>query len=111
VSVVCSRFESFSYTVTEAMALGCPIVAARVAAIPEVVRDGINGLLHRSGDAGDLAEKILTLLRNPGQAAALGRRAGEDAERSFHPDSVAKKLLMLYERAVERWPGPRRSIR
>lgn len=103
VSVVCSRYENFPYTVTEAMALGCPLVAARVAGIPEAVRDGVNGLLHGPGDAADLAARILALLRLPERAAALGDRAGADAERRLHPDVVAKRLLSLYQRALERW--------
>lgn len=102
VTVVCSRFENFPYTVTEAMALGCPLVAARVAGIPEIVEDGVNGSLHRVGDAGDLAVQLVRLLEAPAQAAALGARAAADAARLLDADVVTRRLLALYEGAVRR---------
>jgi glycosyltransferase involved in cell wall biosynthesis len=102
VSVVCSRYESFPNTVTEAMALGCPIVAARAGGIPEAVHDSVNGLLHQPGDAGDLADKIVALLQDPVQAAKLGRRAAEDCERLFYPDVVASNLVAFYRRVIQR---------
>ena len=44
VCVICSRYETFPYTVIEAMALGCPIVAATVGGIPEIIRNESNGV-------------------------------------------------------------------
>ena len=54
VTVVCSRYENFPYSLIEAMALGCPLVAVHVGGIPEIVRDNSNGLLHQPGDPEDL---------------------------------------------------------
>jgi glycosyltransferase involved in cell wall biosynthesis len=100
VNVVCSRYENFPLTVVEAMALGCPIVAASVGGIPEILQDGVNGLLHRSDDAADLAAKIVYLLKNPVRAAELGRQAASDCERQFYPDVIAGRLLEFYRQVI-----------
>ena len=77
------------------MALGCPIVAARVGGIAEIIRDGVNGLLHRPGDPDDLAARIIAMLTDPARAAELGRRAagplraGVPARRRRGPDGRA----------------------
>ena len=57
-----SRSEGFGLTAIEAMANGCVMVASNVGGLPEVVRDGVCGLLHRSEDVQDMAEKISALL-------------------------------------------------
>jgi glycosyltransferase involved in cell wall biosynthesis len=100
VSVVCSRYENLPLTVIEAMAVGCPIVAATAGGITEVIEDGVNGLLHRAGDPDDIAARIIHLLRNPGLASQLGRQAAADCERRFYPDVVAEKLAGFYRKAI-----------
>lgn len=57
-----SRSEGFGLTAIEAMANGCVMVASNVGGLPEVVRDGVCGLLHRTEDVLDMADKICTLL-------------------------------------------------
>jgi glycosyltransferase involved in cell wall biosynthesis len=100
VTVVCSRYENFPLTVVEAMALGCPTVAANTGGIPEILRDGVNGLLHESGNATDIALKIIQLLKNQAEAAQLGRQAASDCERHFYPDVVAQRIIEFYRRVV-----------
>ena len=57
-----SRSEGFGLTAIEAMANGCVMVASNVGGLPEVVSDGICGLLHRTEDVHDMVEKICMLL-------------------------------------------------
>ena len=57
-----SRSEGFGLTAIEAMAHGCVMVASDTGGLPEVVRDGICGLLHRTEDVADMAAKISTLI-------------------------------------------------
>src|SRR5258707_1384052 len=78
-TVVGSRYEVLPLVVLEAIAHGCPLVATRAGGIPEMVEDGVNGLLRWPGDADDMAGKVLSLLDNPELAARLGERAGKDA--------------------------------
>lgn len=57
-----SRSEGFGLTAIEAMANGCVMVASNVGGLPEVVRDGVCGLLHRTEDVQDMADKVSVLL-------------------------------------------------
>jgi glycosyltransferase involved in cell wall biosynthesis len=66
-----SRSEGFGLTAIEAMAHGCVMVASDVGGLPEVVRDGICGLLHRTEDVADMASKISTLIGDEALYAQL----------------------------------------
>ena len=59
-----SRSEGFGLTAIEAMACGCVMVASDTGGLPEVVRDGVCGLLHRTEDVTDMAAKIRALISN-----------------------------------------------
>ena len=102
INIICSRYENFPLTVVEAMVLGCPTVAANVGGIPEILQDGVNGLLHRSEDPADLAAKIVDLLKNPVRAAEFGRQAAIECEQRFYPDVVASRIVEFYQRVVGR---------
>lgn len=60
-----SRSEGFGLTALEGMARGCVVVAADVGGLPEVVIDGRTGLLHRVGDADDMARQTGRLMADP----------------------------------------------
>lgn len=78
VCVVPSRWEeAFCLAAAEPLARGRPLVATRVGAIPELVRDGVTGLLVPPSDPPALASAIRRLLDAPDLAASLGR-AGRD---------------------------------
>jgi glycosyltransferase involved in cell wall biosynthesis len=75
VFVLNSRYEGLSHTLLEVMALGTPIVASRVCGNPEVVEDGVNGLLVDPLDAGELRAALERLLSDAGLRERF-RRAG-----------------------------------
>jgi glycosyltransferase involved in cell wall biosynthesis len=100
VTVVCSRYENFPSALIEAMTMGCPVVAAGVGGIPEVVEDHVNGLLHRPEDTDDLAAKILSLMSDPHRAAQLGCQAAVTCERRFQADVIATRTLDFYRRLI-----------
>ena len=91
VSVVCSRYENLPAAVLETMALGCPLVAARIGGIPEVIDGHSNGLLHRASDSEDLAAQIIALLNDPERAAQLGKHAAIDSKQRFSRELVMAK--------------------
>ncbi len=101
--VVASRYETFGNVVVEAMAQGCPVVAASVGGIPEIVRDGHDGLLFRGGDAADLAAKIELVLRDRELAARLGANAYRTWYDRYRPEVVARQMMDFYEQVTERW--------
>ncbi|MBP7276443.1 MAG: glycosyltransferase family 4 protein [Kiritimatiellae bacterium] len=74
-----------------------PVVASRVGAIPQVVRDGDTGILVEPNDPVQLAEAIVRLLRDPLRRAHMGAAAREWTEREFGPMATGRRLLDIYE--------------
>lgn len=102
ITTVCSRYENAPRCLIEAMSLGCPIVAASVGGIPEILQDQSDGLLHRPEDPDDLAAKIITLMNNPARAAQLGGQAAVTCEKRFSPETIATQMVDFYRRALAR---------
>ncbi len=102
VTLVCSRWENFPYTLGEAMSYGCPVVATATGGLVELVSDGQNGLLARPDDPEDLARAALELLREPARAARLGARAAQTSAAQLSPDAIAAQTLAFYQRVLER---------
>jgi len=96
-----SKNEGWGLSLMEAMACGKPVVASRVGGIPELVRDGTDGILVESGDVNGLADSILRLLKDPALRERMGR-AGIQRVKAFTWDSTAKVVLNEYERALQR---------
>jgi glycosyltransferase involved in cell wall biosynthesis len=84
----------------EAMALGTPVVSTAVSGIPELVEDGVTGLLVAPGDALALADRIDRLLHDQATAAALTARARTRIERDFDVAKEAERLLQLFQGAL-----------
>ena len=105
VTVVCSRWENFANTATEALRLGCPVVMADVGGLSEMIRDGHSGLLHTPGDDEHLAAQLLRMLQHPRWAAQLGAAGAEDAKRRYAPDEVVSQTLSFYRSVVEKFLG------
>jgi glycosyltransferase involved in cell wall biosynthesis len=97
VVAVPSLQESFSFATLEAMACGRPVVAFPVGAVPELIRDGTNGVVVPSFDVPALAEGLRSVLDPPGRAAEMGRRARDRVEGSFDVATCARRYLALYE--------------
>ena len=97
VCVVPSRFESMSYTCMEAMACGRPVVAARTGALPEVITDGVDGLLVPPEDPAALAAAIGRLLLDEAARRRLGEAARARVLSSFSRRIVAARMAGLYE--------------
>lgn len=83
--------------IAEARAAGVPVVASAVGGIPELVDDGVDGVLVPPGDAGRLCAAILALLRDSERAAAVSRRGRERALRDHRASTQVPKLLTVYQ--------------
>ena len=83
-------------TVLETMAEGIPSITTRIAAIPEAVEDGWNGILLHPGDVEDLAEAILGLMTDPALRTRLGENAYETARDQFSLEQHMEKLASIY---------------
>lgn len=94
--VLPSWAEGLPNSVLEAMAAGLPIVATRVGGIPEVIDNGVSGLLVAPRDPHALAIAVLKILRNEGLAKQLGRSAKERVRLQFSFERLLSELDDLY---------------
>ena len=97
-----SRYESFGLIFLEAMRWGTPVVGTTAGGIPEVVEDGVSGVLVRPGMAGELAAAIIDLLRDPGRRAALGAAGRRRVQSEFTLERMARRVADLYREVVRR---------
>jgi glycosyltransferase involved in cell wall biosynthesis len=74
-AVLSSAWENFPHTVVEALAVGCPVIATSVGGVPEVVRDGENGLLVAPGDSHALGAAIARFFADDELRARLASAA------------------------------------
>jgi glycosyltransferase involved in cell wall biosynthesis len=86
--------------ILEAMAAARPVVSARLAGVPEMVRDGQNGLLVAAGDVEGLANALESLLGDRQLRARLGAAGRRTVEETFNVDKTAAQLLKLFEAAA-----------
>jgi glycosyltransferase involved in cell wall biosynthesis len=79
VFVMPSRAEGFGFTNIEAMSFGLPVISSRVGAIPEVIDDGVTGVLVHAGDVSALSSAMERLIAD----RPLAHRMGEAARAAF----------------------------
>lgn len=94
--VLPSHSEGISRSLLEALAVGLPVVVSEAGGSPEVVQDGVNGLLVPVKDPNALAQSLLLLLDNPSWAARLGQAAAAHIARHFSLDRLGQELNALY---------------
>lgn len=95
VFVLASRYEGLPIALLEAMALGIPSVATAVGGIPEVITDGVDGVLVPPGQPAELAHALEQLAASPERRAALGQAATRRAA-DFDIAATQRTLEDLY---------------
>jgi glycosyltransferase involved in cell wall biosynthesis len=100
-SLLSSSWENFPHAVLEALAVGSPVLATAVGGVPEVVRDGVNGLLVPPGDAPALAAAIRRFFADP----ELRRRLGAAAPGSV-ADHAEEEVFARIEQVLVRAARP-----
>ncbi|HTW55917.1 MAG TPA: glycosyltransferase family 4 protein, partial [Thermoplasmata archaeon] len=102
VLVLPSEYEAFGLVLLEALAEGTPVVASRVGGIPEIVEDGVSGLLVPPKSADDLFAALARLWADP----ELGRRLGDAGRTGVVPrftwDGLADRLDRIYRELARR---------
>lgn len=89
-------YENFPYAVLEPMSVGTPVIASRIGGIPEIIRDGANGLLAVPGSAASLVDRIRILYYDEALGAAFGKRAAADVRSAYDPTHHLRAIRELY---------------
>jgi L-malate glycosyltransferase len=97
VCVLSSKAEGLSNSILEYMAASRPVVATDVGGAREMITEGETGFLVPAGDDERLAERIITLLRDPELARGMGARGRRVVEERFSCEAQLERTLRLYD--------------
>jgi glycosyltransferase involved in cell wall biosynthesis len=98
-------YEVRPMVIHEAYARGKPVVATRIGSIPEIVSEGVTGLLVKPGDARALAAGLQEMAEEPQRRIEMGRAARTLVERELGPDRHWQALRAAYDRVLEKRGG------
>lgn len=92
--------ETFGLVVVEAFACGTPVIVSAHGGLADLVRDGVNGLLVKPGDAAELAAKIEWAHANAERMREMGRAARREYETRYTPERNYQLLMDIYREAI-----------
>ena len=100
--------EGLGTSLLDALLLECPTVATRVGGIPEVIEDGVDGLLVEPADSAGLTRAAERLLDAPDAAADMARAGREKVLQRFHVDRMVDETLRSYHEVLgQTAPAPK----
>jgi len=102
VAVLPSFFEGMGRVLLEAMAMEKPVVASRVGGIPDVVEDGVTGILVSPGNANELARAIKKILGDRKLSREMGKAGRRKMTESFSADFMVKEINRVYRTVMYR---------
>jgi glycosyltransferase involved in cell wall biosynthesis len=94
-------FEGCPLVVSEAMSHGLPVIASRIGGLPELVEDGVTGLLFEPGNVDELSQDIRTLWQNPDLCRRMGEAGRKKAVREYSEEVYYQRLMAVYDKAIE----------
>ena len=94
--VLSSLYEGLPLALLEAMSMGKPAVAPQVGGIPEVIKDGQNGLLVQPRNPEELAEKILQLLQDHVLRSKMSQNAAQVVRERFSIQEMVRSVEQVY---------------
>ena len=92
--------EPFGLVVTEALAMQTPVVGFASGALPEIIHNGVDGLLTPPRDANALAEALISLLQDPEKRIAMGKAGRSRVLEAFTPQHQAAEMASIYRSAL-----------
>ena len=93
-------YECFPRVLLEAYACGRPVVASRLGALPELIKDGETGLLFEPGNTQDLETKVNWLFNHPKECERMGRNARAEYEVKYAAAENYKMLMNIYHQVT-----------
>ncbi len=94
--VLPTREDNCPMVVLEAMAAGLPVAASRIGGIPDLIDDGVNGLLFDPNDADGMRAAVLRLLSDSQAASSMAAAGRKRAREHHHPVEIARRHLEIY---------------
>ncbi|GAA1850640.1 glycosyltransferase family 4 protein [Microlunatus capsulatus] len=106
VFVLPSYLEGQPIAIIEAMATGVPVVGTTIGAVPDLIRDGVDGLVVEPGDVDALSAALESLVTDPGRRVAMGASVRRRAEERHDLTQLSARLAGLYRQVLEDGPRP-----
>ena len=97
-----SAQESFGLAALEAMSCGVPVIASRIGGVPEVITDGLTGVLRDPDDVAGMAEAAIALLTTPARRTAIAAAAAAEVRRRFSDEIIVPQYERYYEEVLAR---------
>jgi len=94
-----SRAEGLPTCVLEALSCEVPVIASKVGGIQELIQDGVNGYIYKSGDINKAIEQI-KLIREKNNYELLGKNGRNLIESKYSWNIIVKKVIEVYERII-----------
>jgi L-malate glycosyltransferase len=104
IAVLPSLSEGLPNSVLEYMSAGLPTVATSVGGIPELIDDGIHGILVPPGDSNQLSAALIRIITNPTEAQSMGTNASARAKAEFGFERLVRELEELYASGINGLP-------
>jgi glycosyltransferase involved in cell wall biosynthesis len=102
VVLMCSDAEAFGLVTVEALKSGRPVIGTRSGGTPEIVSDGVNGLLYEPGNAEQLAAALRRLATEPGLLARMSDNAQASTRDRFTPEDYVEAFVDVLAAAARR---------
>jgi len=100
VTVIPSRQDGLPLVCLEAMAAGCPVIASDAGGLPEMVVDGVTGLIFSAGDVGALTSALARLLKDPALARHMGQAGRVRFLQKFQLGRMVDRTRTVYAEAI-----------
>ena len=99
--ILSSSKEGFPYTIIEAMMAGLPVIATSVGGVPEMVEDGVTGLLVNSGDILGLKNALITLFSDELLRNKMGEAGQKKALEEFTLNRMLRETQYVYDEVLD----------
>lgn len=93
-------YEGFPSVLLEAMSHGLPIICSRIGGLPEIVVEGVNGLLYEPGNSSELTARIQTLWKDTALCAKLGNEGTRRLKLENNADRIIDRIISIYEKEI-----------
>lgn len=107
INLLTSLSETFPYALTEGARMHCATIASEVGGVPDLIDDGVNGLLFPPSDAPKLAEHLIYLAQHPEQRRSMSNALFEKTRRDFSLEAMLSRQRSIYETIIRRACRPK----